>query len=631
MLRSLLATIALLATMLPAWPAQAATVYEIHHIPTIGGATLRVETVRDPANDPQPVILTYSPYNNLGDGGSGLANDNLAGRFVPEGYARAYADVLGTRGSTGCWDYGGNNEIQSGIDLVNFLSNEVAWSNGNVAMIGVSYEGTTANMVASRGDEVPGLKAIVPVAAISRWYGYAYSNGVRYFMNSENPSDEGFDTPAAFDFGFGRTVPPDPNDDPENFGSAVAARVAECDSIEHTQQAYNPNPDYSDFWLERDYIAGSNYRASALIVHGWQDYNVKQGEAINLYEAMPVDDPATVEVEGVPDKYLWLTQSPHADGSGQGYADLLAAFFAQTLKGDDDLMRDWRREHDVDGAIVRTAGRDINGEADTRFEAAWPPESTSDVTLHLGRWFDYDLGSPVESDIVGSSGETGVLSLAEQDTGAWTWTDIGASSELASEDDPSNEPGHGYYSLYYQTPELARDVRIAGRALLDTWIRPQVGPGAHLTPVLLDVEPNGTMHVAERGFMNMDYRNGLEASDPLGAAEWGHTVVDLLPQDYTFRAGHRVGLLVMSSNRIWAVPGTPQLTVNIANGPIAGMDEITGSSLVLPVVGAPEDPSELFVGEAPTAPPTARFAAPSINRQRRGGLQLSTILWLLRQ
>ena len=53
-------------------------------------------------------------------------------------------------------------------------------------------------MVAARGAEVPELKAIVPIAAISRWYGYAYGNGVRYFLNSQEPTDEGFDTPLAF-------------------------------------------------------------------------------------------------------------------------------------------------------------------------------------------------------------------------------------------------------------------------------------------------------------------------------------------------------------------------------------------------------------------------------------------------
>ena len=55
-----------------------------------------------------PVILTYSPYNSLSEGTTpNLANDDLGQRYVARGYARAVADVLGTRNSSGCWDYGG--------------------------------------------------------------------------------------------------------------------------------------------------------------------------------------------------------------------------------------------------------------------------------------------------------------------------------------------------------------------------------------------------------------------------------------------------------------------------------------------------------------------------------------------
>ena len=58
---------------------------------------------------------------------------------------------------------------------------KLPWSNGKVGMTGVSYEGTTANMVAALGDKISasanggrGLAGIIPVASISHWYGYAY-------------------------------------------------------------------------------------------------------------------------------------------------------------------------------------------------------------------------------------------------------------------------------------------------------------------------------------------------------------------------------------------------------------------------------------------------------------------------
>jgi len=237
-------------------------VYETIRVPTAGGESLHVEIAR-PAGKRVPVILTYSPYNTVSEGTApNLANDDLGQRYVPRGYARAVADVIGTRNSTGCWDYGGRVEQQSGVDLVNALARK-SWSTAKVAMIGGSYDGTTANMVAVRGDDAPGLKAIVPELAISRWYGYAYGDGVRYFLNSQRPTDEGVDTPLAFDFGLARTPPTQPS--PEAV-EAMQDRLRPCDADEHTAHGYDTSPDYDRFWRERDYLQGASHvRAAALV------------------------------------------------------------------------------------------------------------------------------------------------------------------------------------------------------------------------------------------------------------------------------------------------------------------------------------------------------------------------------
>jgi predicted acyl esterase len=168
--------VALLAVLALPGDAGAETVTESYRVPTVDGAQVSVEATREQGVK-APVILTYSPYNVLGEGEE--TTDSYGQRYVPRGYARAVADVIGTHNSSGCWDYGGAKEQQSGVDLVNFLAAQ-PWSNGRVAMIGGSYDGTTANMVAARSADAPGLAGIVPIAAISRWYGYAYSHGIRY-------------------------------------------------------------------------------------------------------------------------------------------------------------------------------------------------------------------------------------------------------------------------------------------------------------------------------------------------------------------------------------------------------------------------------------------------------------------
>ena len=573
--------LSVLGLLLAAAPAPAKTVYETYRVPTVDGAEISVEVMRDTKFKRSPVLLTHSPYNTLSETNDpNLAADDLGEQFVPKGYARAVADVLGTRNSSGCWDYGGPKETQSGVDLVRFLAHR-KWANGNVGMIGGSYDGTTANMVASQGPRVPELKAIVPIAAISRWYGYAYSTGgVRYFLNSEAPADEGFDTPAGFDFALARTPPTDV-EDPEKAAELVASRANPCESVEHTEKGYDfSSPDYDRFWIERDYLRrAKDFRAATLIAHGWQDYNVKQEEGIALFEALPVG--RTLRGSrggtkgGVPLKRLWVWQDSHSSPSGDAWDAMLESFLDRYLLG--------RRTGVERTPLVTTEGRTVSDDGSYestgyRRERSWPPAGAETVRLYLRRTFDQDV--PGVTLPPPSTGETGVLAT-QRNTKAkdniFTW--VGApTSEEAGNRDPLNEAGHGYYSLFFGTKPLQRRVRIVGRPQLLSFVRTPAG--GHLSPVLVDVAPDGTMTTIARGFLNVDYRDGLASPKPV-SQQWVRAAVDFLPQDVTVLPGHRIGLLVQSSNTVWAVPGALGPN-NIATGPVPDVTAI-GSQLVLPV------------------------------------------------
>ena len=101
--------------------------------------------------------------------------------------------------------------------------------------------------------------------------------------------------------------------------------------------------------------------------------------------------------------------------------------------------------------------------------------------------------------------------------------------------------------------------------------------------MLVDVDPRGTMRTIARGFLNLDYRNGLDKAEPAGG-RWVDAEVSFLPQDVTVRPGHRIGLLVQSSNTVWALPGRFGLN-NILTGPLDGVSR-QGSSLRLPLAPA---------------------------------------------
>lgn len=529
--------------------------YTVHYVPTVGDAVIRVEVWRDTSYDAagQPAILTYSPYNSISE--PEPARDYVGERYVPRGYARVVADVLGTRGSTGCWDYGGPKEQQSGVDVVRWLA-ERGWSNGKVAMIGGSYNGTTASMVAARG--LPALRGIVPIAGISRWYGYAYGNGIRYFLNSDVPTDEGFDTPLAFDFGFAKTVAADPMG--QHFADTLRDRAAECDAITHTEKGYSRNPDYDKFWVARDYRRRADrFRAAVLLAHGWQDYNVKQEEGTELFRSIPIDDPATASVEGVPFKLMYLAQGSHSGATkGEQWQGLLDRFFAHTLKG-------VRNGIATEGPVI-TQGRTFDGPTSFRVARDYPLPATDRTRL----WLRGD------ADPMAVPGLTADGALARTPDRAGrrhvaSYVETGTSTE---------ELGVGARLSYISRP-LARDARMVGSARLVAHVRME-NPVMHLTPVLLDVAPDGSSQTLARGFLHVDYRNGLEENRP-APGTWVRATVRMLPQDYTLLSGHRLALSVQSSNTVWAVPGNPG-RVDLADGRLAGVTAV-GSRLTLPTIG----------------------------------------------
>ena len=131
-----------------------------------------------------------------------------------------------------------------------------------------------------------------------------------------------------------------------------------------------------------------------------------------------------------------------------------------------------------------------------------------------------------------------------------------------------------------QSAPLARATRLVGSAVLRTKVRVS-SETMHLTPVLVDVAPDGSTTTIERGFLHLDYRNGLDEAEP-STGRWLSASVRLLPQDYTVAAGHRIGLRVQSSNTVWAVPGNPG-TVDVAQGSLG--DRVRGSSLSIPTIG----------------------------------------------
>ncbi|MER5460150.1 Xaa-Pro dipeptidyl-peptidase [Streptomyces sp. NPDC002668] len=477
--------------------------------------------------------------------------------FLPRGYAVAQVDSVGTGGSTGCPTSGGRNETLGAKAAVDWLNGRAkgwdlngapvgaAWSTGNAAMMGISYNGTLPTAVATTG--VEGLKAIVPISGISSWYDYYRANGGVVAPGGY----QGEDTDVLAKYVYSRT-------DREICKPVLDRLTAEQDRA---------TGDWGPFWQERDYLKDiGRIKAGVFVVHGLNDWNVKTKNAGQLWEALKRNH--------VPRK-LWLHQGGHINPMPlrmEEWLSQLHQWFDYWLYGLDNGALDAPRV-DVEQA-----------DSSWRQQSDWPARGTRDVTLRLNTDGLSPLpGLPVKQSL----SDAGRTVAAEQ---------------LVTDPDGTNAN-----RLAYATGPLARDVRVNGvpevsvRASLD-------GTSPYVTALLVDYGTDtrataGTLtdtsrevcygegipgdtgctyrtkhrtetadfKIVSRGWLDARNRDSIARQNRVVQGreyrlEWG-----MQPQDYVFKRGHRLGVVLISTDYDYTLryPAGTRMTVR------AGVSSVT--------------------------------------------------------
>lgn len=206
--------------------------------------------------------------------------------FLARGFAVVESAGLGSKGSEGFQAVGSDLEINAFKNIVEWLNGKrvaytdktsniqiaADWSNGSVGMSGISWAGTMPFGVATTG--VEGLKTIVPAAGIASWYDYFLSQGVPF------NHDAGKFLSWLSIYTAGRTL--DVNDTNWNMLKDEYAKYVTQLNKEQDEHGNN----YSDFWKNRDYtIHAENIKASALLVQGLNDFNVKSKHVELMHQA----------------------------------------------------------------------------------------------------------------------------------------------------------------------------------------------------------------------------------------------------------------------------------------------------------------------------------------------------------
>jgi len=484
---------------------------------------------RDPGEPRQPAGAGEPVTRALPSIGRSRYEDYL----LPRGFAFVYAESLGTGASDGCPTTGGWNETAGAKAVVDWLTGRAPaadkhgrpvkafWSTGKVGMIGVSYNGTLANAVAATG--VRGLRAIVPIAAISSWYDYYRADGAVVAPGGY----QGEDTDVLAKYVLTR-------DRPRVCGDVIDRLARRQDRL---------TGDYSRFWAARNYVDDAGkVRAAVLAAHGLNDWNVKTGQVTQWYRQL--------RRHHVPHK-LWLHQEGHTDPyflRPRAWPRTVHHWFARWLSGVRNGANSGPR-----AMVQRERGS-------WREQADWPAPRSKRVTGYLRAGGRRAGGLTVVPPHRRTARVETVVDDARK-----------RAHRLAGER-PSR------HRLVYRSTALSQRVRISGRpgvALRVSFSK----PAANVTALLVDYAPDGSMFIVTRGWTDPQNRHSVARTVPITPGVSYRVGLGMQPDDYVFRRGHRIGVVLLSSDHNFTLRPRPGTKLRI---------DIRGSTVRLPVVGGRE-------------------------------------------
>ena len=453
----------------------------------------------------------------------------ISARYVPRGYATVRAQTIGTADSDGCPTSGDHNETLSVTAVIDWLAGrgrgfdesgrpaKATWSTGKIGMIGISYNGTLPQQVATTG--IKGLETIVPISAISSWYDYYRANGLVVAPGTYQGEDT--DVLARFVI--------------SDRQKAICEPMMKA--LERDQDRVTG--DWSPFWQDRDYVRTANrIKASVFVVHGLNDWNVKTQHVEQFWDVLARNN--------VPRK-IWWHQGAHGgppDPTGYTLPDGRTSDF-------DDTVNRWLDHwlYGVDNGIEKEPRAVIQREdGGYRTYSDWP-----DARVH-------NRSYPLSSLGGGTGGQSFIDDGAER-----TAEQLVVTPDTA---DPNR--------LAYTGAALTSATRISGTVRLALNLSVDNRRDANVTGLLVDYAPDGLPTIVSRGWIDPQNRRSITRSQPLEPGRKIDLSFGMQPKDYIFAAGHRIGLVIVSTDYDYTLRPSPGTKLSL---------NPSASRLTLPVVG----------------------------------------------
>lgn len=510
-----------------------------------------------------PVIVHASPYLFGGLTPEGVTQDSsytmYAENFVPHGYAVAFVPVRGTSDQGGCMDLMGNAERADLDQAVTWVA-EQPWSNGNVGMIGVSYDGSTPWEVAAMGN--PHLKTIVPMSGVNDVWSLSYHNGsVQWFGT-------GGLVGVYYMYGFQNYNALDGTRSPQHMVDGTVCPES-WKGLAASEWAYTfvSRDEPTGFFAERnmrpDILA--NYNGSVFWVHGLRDFRVDptQGyEMIQLLEAKGT----TVKTllgqwdHGWPDYLAYHPDDPY-EYARWDWAEILLHWFDHELKGDasvdigprvqvQDSAKGWRNEDE------------------------WPPADAVATKFFLN-----PAGELARNGTGGSSDF--IVGPNPNDDSVQYLVSIVQGIDLPVLDVPCPTCPE------FETAPFDREVRIAGRPTLHVITTP-TGPGGHIAAFLYAVK-DGTAERIGRGQIDLRLADGTETPSTVVPGQPIVAKLQMQPMDAVLPAGSTLRLVLTQGAYEERLPSMPTYPVRITAGGTGGPAAASSALTVLMFERSPDD------------------------------------------
>ena len=526
-------------------------------IPMRDGVHLRtVVMVPRAATGPLPIILQRTPYGVPGPGAAVGGPPPAYRELFADGYILVFQMIRGRGGSEGAFvmnrpfaslrDSSAVDEATDAWDTVEWLLHNLTGHNGRVGVIGVSYPGWLAEAVLIHPH--PAVKAVSPQAPMTdTWMGddffhqgaFRMSYGFEYGWSMEAGMVGLGDMPEAADMWSWylryRTL--------RDLAASGAARLP-------TWQRFVQHPAYDSVWQARAFQRTvRRLDVPTLTVGGWWDQEDIYGPTAT-WAALERLDTARVNA---------LVMGPWSHGGWNGPGDSLGAVAFGSATGDSFRLRieaPWFRywlKGQGDGRFPDAWTFDAGRHAWRTFEH-WPPPEVTPRRLYLRAGGRLAFDPPTESAGADSYLSDPAHPVPYRPRPVEVTYSRGSRWRRWMTEDQRFVEGRPDV-LSWETDTLTQDVTIAGSVTARLYAS-TTGSDADWVVKLIDVfpdsvggdVPSGGYELMVAGeIMRGRYRRSFEHAQAIRPNAVLEYAVDLHPQMYTFRRGHRIMVQVQST------------------------------------------------------------------------------------